>query len=427
MKFLPKTTFSQIASILTLLLLFNLLISFLVLRWLVINPGAEQFAEMIDNQAELLEIQLSNDSADQANTWLTQHIPEANFHIKTDISKLEALPDIHFYRAIQQKSSALSNATEIVRISQTLDGSWLWLKSTWMQGYALGIPFPTYIQNVYQLVSIIFIFSAVISLLAAYLMTAYLLAPLKQLARLALADDNNYENLSLEQGKGPIEIQQVTALVEKAIKQTRKVIQDRELILAGVSHDIRSPLACLRINTEWVEKETLRNEMIADIEMMDNIIDDFLNFMSAGQNEGVQTVNVPEFITALLHDAQRHDHDVKVIHCDDEMIELRPLSIKRLINNLISNAAKHASQPITLEAYRKDDKFQIWVCDRGDGIPEDQFEKLLTPFAQAEASRTKGGTGLGLAIAKRIADTHQGQLVIRNRKSGGLRVGIIFP
>jgi two-component system osmolarity sensor histidine kinase EnvZ len=427
MKLLPRTTFGQIATALTLLLLANLVISFVVLRWLVLDPSAKEFANMIDNQTSLLRLQLEDFDSIQANNWLKTNMSDAAFLLRRDISSLAPLPDFPFYHALVEYSNVLKHSEQTIRLSRNNSQSWLWIKTSWMKDYTLGIPFRSYVQNIYRFASTVFIISTLISIIAAYLVTAYLLGPLKQLGKLAQGLPKMNTNLPIIKHKGPEEIQQVTTLVEDAARQMRKVVQDRELILAGVSHDLRSPLTCLRFSTEWVTDKKLQKEMIRDIETIDNIIDSFLSFMRAGENEKPERVNTEEFINLLLYDCKRRDQNIECLRLENITLSIRPLAISRLICNLIDNAFKHGQAPITLEAYRKNKQYQIWIKDKGNGIPSDEIENLLKPFVQAEISRTKYGSGLGLAIAKRITDTHKAKLFICNRKSGGLKAGIIFP
>ena len=426
MKGVLRSTFSQLSSVLLVLLLVNLIISFLFLRWLVVDPGASQFAEILYNQLQLLKIELHDLSITQAQEWIQQHFPATGYQVSQQVNHLPELPPLRFYKIIQQDLSYYTGHDLVIYLSQEGQAR-LWFKLSWMKGYWLGIPFRAYLQNVYSMLGIILTLTTLLSLLVGYLLTAYLLRPLKELGQLAKDLPTMGADLPQFPRRGPKEVQQVSLLIEQSARQMQKLVQDRELVMAGVSHDLRTPLARLRIAAEWMTDEGLRQDMVHDVEEMDAIIDDFLDYMRAGQRETEKDINIPAFFNDLVSDYQRQGYAIDLTLGKVEQFAFRPVAITRLLNNLIGNAFKHGHPPVQVEAYERHGQFQIWVKDCGAGVNESQLTTLVEPFKQGENARTKGGSGLGLAIAVRIAQTHQAEFIIKNRQQQkGLKAGIVF-
>jgi two-component system osmolarity sensor histidine kinase EnvZ len=204
---------------------------------------------------------------------------------------------------------------------------------------------------------------------------------------------------------------------------------DRALILAGVSHDLRTPLARLRLGVEMAETDPqLKSGMAADIDEMDRIIGQFLDFARIAGGEPVAATD----LAALAREvAQRHrelGHALAEEIAPTLALELRPLAIRRLISNLLDNAFRYASADVRLRVAPSAGGAVIEVLDRGPGIPAGEAERLRQPFTRLETARSgKGGSGLGLAIVDRIARMHEGTLELAPRPGGGLVARVVLP
>jgi two-component system osmolarity sensor histidine kinase EnvZ len=211
----------------------------------------------------------------------------------------------------------------------------------------------------------------------------------------------------------------------------RPLEEERALLLAGVSHDLRTPLTRLRMETELsVADAEARAGMEADIAEMDRTIGQFLDFARPQALAGKE--KVPTDLAALLDEiAARYGGRVKCRHAEaDFRIPLLPDPLRRAIVNLIENALRHAglALPVELELAREGGKVVIAVLDRGPGIASADAERLRQPFTRGEAARTgAGGAGLGLAIVERIAKAHAGRLELLPRDGGGLAARIVLP
>lgn len=188
----------------------------------------------------------------------------------------------------------------------------------------------------------------------------------------------------------------------------------------------------MRLTAEMLGDEFFKEGLIYDIEDMDAILEQFISFMKDGSDESVRPTN----LDTICHEIMVQFNGVKFIYDGrvNEQIMVRPLSIKRLIINLVNNAIRYGKEPIHIVSDilpPKDENpnptLLLCVKDEGDGVDEDQLERIMQPFERGETARTTQGSGLGLAIVERIARLHQGRVEIINHPDGGLQVCIYMP
>ena len=207
---------------------------------------------------------------------------------------------------------------------------------------------------------------------------------------------------------------------------------ERTLLLAGVSHDIRTPLARLRLAVELLpEKECaqMKEGMIEDIADMDNIIHQFLDFVRGVEGESTKLMDINDLLQALADRQSRAGRDLKLKLSSTYFIPLRPLAMQRLLDNLVNNAYAYSKGKVEVESRITAESIVISVLDRGPGIPPEHAERLLRPFERLDVARNKnaGGSGLGLAICNRIAKLHRGTLALISREGGGLEARLSLP
>lgn len=208
----------------------------------------------------------------------------------------------------------------------------------------------------------------------------------------------------------------------------RPIEEERALLLAGISHDLRTPLTRLRMEVEMsVADETTRNEMEADIVEMDRTIGQFLDF--ARPTDATPAV-VTDLSSLLADIAARYGErvDYRRPASADFSASVRPDTLRRAITNLIENALRHAGAPVELELSRDNRQLVIAILDRGPGIAPADIERLKQPFTRGETARTgAGGAGLGLAIVERLVRLQGGCFEMAPRPGGGLAARIRLP
>ena len=234
------------------------------------------------------------------------------------------------------------------------------------------------------------------------------------------------------------EFKEVTKAFNEMASNLAKSENERRFIMGSVSHDIRTPLTRMKLSLEMLPKKSafLKESMDQDIDEINQIINQFLDFVRGFDDEPISSLNFGNFLTELKKQHAILGHDLKISKITRSkdipknlFIDVRPLAFKRLFDNLINNGVKFSkSNKIELVAKLYNEKIVINVLDNGPGIPRAQREKLLEPFERLDQARGSiGGSGLGLAIANRIVVVHNGKMELINRRTGGLNVKLTFP
>jgi len=269
-----------------------------------------------------------------------------------------------------------------------------------------------------------------LSMLGAAIIVRRLNQPLADLASAAkrLAAGARPERL---QDKGPHEIATVTRAFNSMARNLERAENDRAMLLAGVSHDLRTPLTRLRLGVEMLPDNVDRHgrhAMIEDIEDINAIIGQFLNFVRDENSEQPTRIDPAGLVESLAGRYVEKGHELETdTRASPRNAVLRPLAIRRLLQNLIDNAIRYGKAPITVAARSDGDDLLLEVLDRGPGIPPEAVERVLQPFTRLDMARGGGGTGLGLAIVDRIVRQHGGQLALEPRPGGGLIARIRLP
>jgi two-component system osmolarity sensor histidine kinase EnvZ len=276
-----------------------------------------------------------------------------------------------------------------------------------------------------------------LALIGAYFIVWTVNRPLKRLTEAARAVGRG-ETPPAMGGGGPAEIQTLAAAFNQMASDLKAADDNRTLILAGISHDLRTPLARLRLGTEMSSDTTFRDGMVADIEQIDGIIGQFLDFARSGQDEAtpVEPVDLAELAQELRGHYESHGHMITLIGADAPLvIQGRRPALKRALHNLVDNALRYSADAlghadITLHIGAERRFAFIEVLDRGPGVPAEHTERLKQPFTRLDVARgtadgsedgARGGSGLGLAIVDRIAHQHGGRFQLLPREGGGLR------
>jgi two-component system, OmpR family, osmolarity sensor histidine kinase EnvZ len=207
--------------------------------------------------------------------------------------------------------------------------------------------------------------------------------------------------------------------------------RDRALMLAGVSHDLRTPLTKLRFALEYVGphcEADMRALMERNILVADRIIDQFVDFARSGGDERPQPVDLNTLITEVVTSLGPQNEHVVLELVPLPRLRLRRTAIQRLLFNLLRNAIEYAGRGIVVRTALEAGATVLSVLDRGPGIPPDEIQRLRQPFTRLEAARSgPGGSGLGLAIVERVVQLHGGTLELLARDGGGLEARVRIP
>ncbi len=264
------------------------------------------------------------------------------------------------------------------------------------------------------------------AIMAIVVLARQLNRPLKRLQLAAIRVGRGLHSTQLDIYSGPTEIRAVNRAFNLMTQQIHQAERERTVMLAGISHDLRTPLTRMRLTAEMMSDRDLAHGMIADVEDMDAILDQFIAFMRDGSEEQRESVD----LNALLQDvAQQFEHQIEVRLEAGEIppLLLRRLSFKRLLANLLQNANRYGAGPVELRTELIGSQVLLHCRDHGPGIDPTRVQELLEPFQRGEQARTSQGSGLGLAIVARIVRQHNGGLTLENHPEGGLHIRIRLP
>ncbi len=267
-----------------------------------------------------------------------------------------------------------------------------------------------------------------LALAGAFLIVVHLRQPLAALARAAAEIGRGRLPPPLAES-GPGEIETVSRAFNQMTRDLARLEDDRALILAGVSHDLRTPLARLRLGLEMAGIDSqLKSGMAVDIDEIDRIIGQFLDFARTAGGEPPAPTDLADLAREVAARYRELGHALAAEIEPTPAIALRPLAVRRLIANLLDNAFRHGGTAVCLRVAPSGGGVAIEVLDRGPGIPPEEVERLKQPFTRLESARSgKSGSGLGLAIVERIARMHGAALELAPRADGGLVARVVFP
>jgi two-component system osmolarity sensor histidine kinase EnvZ len=208
----------------------------------------------------------------------------------------------------------------------------------------------------------------------------------------------------------------------------RRSIQQRTEMLAGVSHDLRTPLTRMKLSLALLPDSPEAKELGDDVVDMERMIEGYLAFARGEGDEEPAPVDLAEILQEVATDARRDSGNVEVGWQGDMDVQLRALAIKRCLTNLVSNALRYGTK-VRLWAMRGRTSVEITIDDNGPGIPPDKYEDVFRPFFRLDESRNvdTGGVGLGLTIARDVARSHGGDVALASSPLGGLRVVVRIP
>ncbi|PVZ10373.1 MULTISPECIES: ATP-binding protein [unclassified Pseudomonas] len=275
-----------------------------------------------------------------------------------------------------------------------------------------------------------FLAIGVLSTASAWIFVSQLIQPLKLLIN-AARELGKGRSVRLPISDQPNEMTEVYNAFNQMAEDVEQAGRERELMLAGVSHDLRTPLTRLRLSLAMIgERNEFADDMVRDIEDMDAILDQFMAFIRDGRDEALEEVDLSELVREVVAPFNQPEHRVNLALQPIPPVPLRRISIKRLLMNLVGNALYHGGQQVEVAAYVAGDSSAPYVVlsvlDRGEGLSEEELEGIFNPFTRGDRARSKG-TGLGLAIVRRIVAMHGGTVELRNRDGGGLEARVRLP
>ncbi len=277
---------------------------------------------------------------------------------------------------------------------------------------------------------------SVVSLIGAAFISSLINLPLRRLTQATRAFAQGRRPAPLPE-KGPAEIMEANRSFNQMVVQLQQVESDRAVILAGISHDLRTPLARMQLEVEMADlSKEAREGMQSDIGQMDDIIGQFLDYAKPTEASSFTNIDLSALLEETAHEAERlPDVRIRTEITADAHAMGNATDLKRVINNLIENARRYGKTPgsdvteidirCSFKGSHAARRVLIEVQDHGTGVPDEQIEQLLKPFTRLDTARGQAnGAGLGLAIVERVIQRHGAELQVRNREGGGLQIQI---
>lgn len=427
----PRSLFGRNLLLIGALIAVSLLASGLVLRQLVVKPRVAQMALFTATNLEAVRAALVALPPPQRADFVAQLNRSGRIRVEraSEPTSGFAVPANRLQRLFVEQLSELlpDGETDVEWKSEPEQTLWIRLRlgeeSYWVTAPAgrFDVKFP-------RAWGWLFVLIGLLAVLGAYLIQRHLNRPFRDLidATSKVGEDEALPRLT---ETGPIETATLAHSFNRMAERLERADAERTVMLAGVSHDLRSPLSKLRLALEITGpsiEPQLKAGMERNIEAMDGVIGQFLDFARIGTSEALVSADLAQVVREAVQDLMQEAGAI-TLELQPAVMPMRLQAMRRLLANLIENAMRYGSPPILVGCGKRGTDIWLSVEDHGAGVAEADLERLKQPFSRGDAARSgKAGAGLGLAIVDRVARLHGGRLSLSNREGGGLRARVVF-
>ncbi len=431
MRLLPRSAFGKTVFLIGFLLLINQLVSYFLVAVYVIQPSLQQTNHLIAKQIKVVFIDVGH-----ANPTLSAEITE-RFQQATGIevyrqhdAMLNGLADATYYQYISDQMSRELGGPAEVRIEQSLSFAF-WVRPPQAPDYWVRIPLSGLNETDFKPLQIYILLIGFLSVAGGWWFARQLNRPLQGLQQAALRVGRGDIPEPLPE-VGSSEIIAVTRAFNHMAKGIKQLEKDRALLMAGVSHDLRTPLTRIRLASEMMSEADswIRDGIANDIDDMNAIIDQFIDYIRHHKEESLTEEDLNLLVSEQISAERLQQRKIETeLAANLPLVPLRRIAIKRVLTNLIENAFKYSDGAIEVRTgfEKGSQRVYVQVRDHGPGIPENQMAQMFEPFTQGDSARGSAGSGLGLAIIKKIVDMHRGEVTLHNHAYGGLVATVYLP
>jgi len=409
---MPRRLFPRLLVLLLAVLIANAMIALWLLRAATFDTTASYSARSLETQIVAADALLASTDRAAAEARLVslglRHQHEAPAPGRAALG---------MWRLVESTLSARLPAREL-RIAPQPQPT-LWIAAARAGDGWIGIPLLGLRDSLRGTTAISLLLTLLIVTGAAALIARTLVEPLHLLAKAAPRIAAGEPAPALP-AHAAVEIRDLAGALDRAATDARNAAREREIMLAGLSHDMRTPLARLGVALEMIDGEAdLKHGMSADIAELDAMTGQFIAFVRDGRDEAVADTDVGALLDEALAAQQRAGREWVRRGARDLRLRAKPLALRRALDNLLENAVRHGRAPFEAELDGDARSVRITIRDHGPGVPTARLADLGRPFFRADPARSGAGSGLGLAIAARLAAAHGGSLDLRNRGGGG--------
>ncbi|EKG0041726.1 two-component system sensor histidine kinase EnvZ [Vibrio cholerae] len=429
-----RSSFTQ-----SILLFFSLLIASQIYSYYAVFnyallPSLQQFNKILAHEISLMLDDTSNPNvSSEMDALLKRRVLEqlgVTIHSNDSPEAVEYQHAISLDLMSEEMSGELGSPTE-VRMALGEESYILWMKIDSLPGQLLRIPLSELQEEDFAPLFRNSIIMALLIVIGGWLFIRLQNRPLIALEKAAKMVGRGETPPHLPE-QGTLEIRSVTRAFNRMSKGIQALEEDRALLMAGISHDIRTPLTRIRLATEMMSPEDsyLAESIISDTEECNQIISQFMDYLKPVNREAFEAVDLNDIASDVASSEGGYEVQIETdLQADLTPAFGNPIAIKRSLSNLVVNALRYGNGWVKVSSGMTADKKLVWLCveDNGPGIDPSQVNKVFEPFTRGDTARGSEGTGLGLAIVKRIVSQHHGAVSVSNRSQGGLRAQISFP
>lgn len=408
------------------LLIISQLISFITVEHFVVEQKNRTIMYLVTNQIKLQYISAETEIPRNLSIGLSETTEMELFWLN-GAEPPQGLENSTEHEAFTVVAQEFLGDGTIVKV-EISDRVYVWVNEPSHPEYWVRMPIGEYDGS--MPISFI-IFSGMLlflSLAGAGLLVHQLHRPLKRLAFAAREIGRGDYPGKLKE-TGPQELVAVTSAFNQMAADVHQLEEDRTLLLAGISHDLRTPITRIRLSVEFMsdEDEELKQGLIADTQDMDDIIDQFIGYVRYGSEEQKADGNLNELIEQVVEAASKQHSGLEMKLAPLKDLRFKPMAMKRLFSNLIENAFRYGNAPVLVNSKVNKNQLLVTIRDHGKGIEDLDKARLFQPFARGDKARGGKGSGLGLSIVQRIAEMHGGDIRLRNHPDGGLEATFEMP
>ncbi|MFM0172546.1 ATP-binding protein [Paraburkholderia sediminicola] len=438
-RLLPRTLLARNIALLIALVMLSQVCSLAVLLHYVQRPRVERAAAVFATYVTTLD------------NLLAATPPNARRELTTRLDVRAQVPDeavaapppsfMGAYRVYQRgiflESLRAHLPADMPTRWQLVGGQRLWIRmhapaDAPQAPYWIALPIPEDAQgNGLDAAIVLSLGLGALAALTGYVIQRHLNQPLQQLTRAARRVSAGETPAPLPTD-GPIEIAAVSGAFNQMTQALQQAEATRALMLAGISHDIRTPLTKLRLSMAMAMPNGSDSSFViaaeSYLDQIETILQQFMDYAGSGEREQPEPGNLNALIERLAGDFAGLGHEFELSLANLPAVPYRPISMMRLLMNLMQNAIVYGGTGLAVRSWATPEAVYVAVGDRGKGLSAQELEQLKAPFQRGRNARShSGGTGLGLAIVERIARLHGGSLEFHAREGGGLEVWVVLP
>lgn len=429
---LPRTLLARTFVLLALLVLLSTAAWLSLFRFIEAEPRARETAQLAASAVNLIRASLFAAAPEKRLILFLEFSTREGIRLlpAEPGDRVEPMPDSRYQTLLEKElSQRLGAHTRVAAAVDGKPGFWVSfrLDDNDDEEYWLVLPRERASRDFARHWLSWSLLATALALAIAWLIASRISRPLKALAHSAATLGRGQMPAPLPED-GPEELGRLAHAFNTMAADLQRHERDRSEVLAGISHDLRTPLTRLRLEAELsVNDDAAREGIVADIEQMEAVISQFMDYARSDSGEAPVLSNLGSLLGAICERQAHLGRPLAQEIAELPEMPLRTKALMRAINNLIDNAWKYGGGAISLKAFTVDGEIRVEIADHGPGIPESEAERMKRPFTRLENARTDAtGTGLGLAIVERVARLHGGRLELLPNPEGGLIARLVL-